>query len=144
MDNNQTTTQSFRPNFKTDRNMWICILLNLVTCGIYGIYFFTKLANDVNTISTKRDGQKTMHYCLMLFVFSWLTCGIYPLIWFHKISARIGDEARARGIQTDFGASTYWLWNVLGSIILVGPFIYLYQLCKTMNAICENYNTMGY
>lgn len=144
MDNNQTTAQSFRPNFKTDRKMWVVILLSLITCGIYGIVFYTKLADEINIIATKRDGKKTMHYCLMIFIFSWLTCGIYPLIWFHGISARIGDEARSRGIATDFGASTYWLWYILGSIIIVGPFIYLHKLCKTMNDICQSYNTNGY
>lgn len=143
MENTQATP-SFRPNFKTDRSVWLVCLLNIVTCNIYGIYFYSVLTNDVNTICTKRDGKKTMHYCLMYFVFSWLTCGIYPFIWFHKLSARIGEEARARGINTGFDASTFWLWNVLGTLIIVGPFIYTHKLCTTMNQICQSCNTNGY
>ena len=56
-------------------------LLSFITCGIYGIYFMTKFTDDLNTIATKRDGLKTMHYCLMIFILSGLTLGIYPLVW---------------------------------------------------------------
>lgn len=127
---------------KTDRNMWILILLNIVTCGIYSIVFFSSLGEDLNTIAY-RDGKKTMHYCLVFFLLGPITCGIFSIIWMHGISQRIGDAARARNVNTDFGAGTFWLWNVLGSMIVVGPFIYLHKLCTTMNAACESYNRMG-
>ena len=127
---------------KTDRNMWIVILLGFVTCGIYNIIFYTKLGEDLNLIA-QRDGKKTMHYCLVFFLLSPITCGIFSIVWMHGISQRIGDAARARNVNTDFGAGTFWLWNVLGALILVGPFIYLHKLCTAMNAACENYNRMG-
>ena len=142
MENNPNVTA--KPSFKTDRSMPMYFLLSFITCGIYGIYFMTKFTDDLNTIATKRDGLKTMHNCLMIFILSGLTLGIYPLVWYHKMSQRVGDEARARGIQTEFGASTFWLWNVLGACIIVGPFIYVNKLCQTMNEICINYNTNGY
>ena len=31
------------------RNIAVCIVLTLVTCGIYGIYWIVCLTNDVNT-----------------------------------------------------------------------------------------------
>ena len=33
------------------RNIAVCIVLTLVTCGIYGIYWIVCLTNDVNTVS---------------------------------------------------------------------------------------------
>ena len=125
---------------KTNRSMLKTILLTIITCGIYALIFYSSLGEDINRAAMNRDGKKTMHYCLLAFVIVPLTCGIAGIVWFHKISARIGDEARARGIDTNFGASTYWLWSVLGSFIIVGPFIYLHKLCKTMNAIAEDFN----
>lgn len=127
---------------KTDRNMWVVMLLTIVTCGIYGIIFYTSLAQDLNLIA-QRDGKKTMNYCLVFFLLGPITCGIFTLIWMHGVSQRVGDTARARGINTEFGSGTFWLWNVLGSMICVGPFIYMHKLCQTMNAACENYNRMG-
>lgn len=150
--NNQAFNQPYQqPGYqmplgtlKTNRGLWKTILLNIVTCGIYGIVFYSSLGEDINTIARRRDGKNTLHYCLVYFLLGPITCEIFSLVWIHGLSARIGEEARMRGIQTDFGASTFWLWNVLGSLIIVGPFIYLHKLCKTMNALCENYNRFGY
>ena len=84
-----------------------------------------------------------MHYCLVFFLLGPITCGIFSIIWMHGISQRIGDAARARNVNTDFGAGTFWLWNVLGSMIVVGPFIYLHKLFKAMNLLSADYNING-
>ena len=109
----------------------------------YRTNWMSTIGENINQIASRRDGKNTLHYCLVYFLLGPITCEIFSIVWLHSLSNRIGDEARARGIATDFGASTYWLWNVLGSLIIVGPFIYLHKLCKTMNALCENYNRMG-
>ena len=38
------------------RNIAVCIVLTLVTCGIYGIYWIVCLTNDVNTVSGDVNG----------------------------------------------------------------------------------------
>lgn len=118
---------------------------HIVTCGIYMIFFWSNVGDDINIIASRRDGQKTMHYCLMSFVLAPITCGIYAFVWWHKLSNRIGEEARSRGIQTGFDASTFWLWAVLGSFLCgIGPFIYMHKLCTTMNYISADYNQRGF
>ena len=84
-----------------------------------------------------------MHYCLLLFLVAPFTLGIGAIVWMHRISARIGNELSRRGIAYSFDASTFWLWNVLGALILVGPFVYLHKLSCAMNKLCESYNTIG-
>ena len=84
-----------------------------------------------------------MHYCLVFFLLGPITCGIFTLVWFHQMSERLGSEARARGFATDFGASTFWLWYVLGSLIIVGPWVYVHKLCAAMNAVANSYNANG-
>ena len=128
---------------KTNRGLLKYILLSIITFGIYGLVVMSGISTDINIIASRYDGKKTMHYCLMTFVFSWLTLGIYPIVWFHKTSARIGKELARRGIQYDFGAADFWLWEVLGSLIIVGPFIYYHKLFKSMNLLCEDYNIAG-
>lgn len=128
---------------KTNRSLLRCILLSFVTFGIYSLVFYSALGEDLNIVASKRDGKKTMHYCLLTFIIAPITLYIGAVVWFHKISNRIGDEARARGINTNFSAGSFWLWNTLGVLIVVGPLIYVHQLCKTMNAICEDYNAKG-
>lgn len=127
----------------TDRNLIKFLILSLITCGIYDIFWFSKVSTDINVIASRYDGKNTMHFCLMSFVLAPITCGIYALVWYHGLSERIGNELARRGINYDFGANTFWLWNVLGSLIVVGPFIYLHKLCEAMNLLSADYNQRG-
>lgn len=127
----------------TSRGLLKFILLSLITFGIYGIVAMSKVSTDINIIASRYDGRKTMHYCLVTFVFSWLTLGIYPLIWMHNLCDRIGNELHRRSIFYSFGPSTFWLWGILGSLIVVGPFIYGHKLFKAMNLLSADYNQRG-
>lgn len=128
----------------TNRGLLKFILLSMVTCGIYGIVVMSGVSTDINTIAGRYDGKKTMHYCLVMFVFSWLTLGIVPLVWFHRISGRIGDELRRRHIGYSFGAGTFWGWGILGSLLFgIGAFVYYHKLFKAMNLLSEDYNRRG-
>lgn len=127
----------------TNRGLLKYIFLSAITFGIYGIVLMSCISTDINTIASKYDGKKTMHYCLLMFIFSWLTLGIAPIVWFHRISARIGDELARRGIAYGFGVGSFWGWGVLGAVIGVGPFIYYYKLFKSMNLLSMNYNING-
>lgn len=128
---------------KTNRGLFKLILLSLLTFGIYGIVVMSAVSTDINIIADRYDGRKTMHYCLMVFVFSWLTIGIAPIVWYHRISNRIGSELQRRNINYRFSAGTYWGWGVFGILIGVGPFIYMHKMLKSMNLLAANYNVSG-
>ncbi len=141
----ESTTTLAKPvgQLKTNRGLAKFILLSIVTLGIYGIVVMSSISTDINTIAGRYDGKKTMHYCLVIFIFSALTLGILPLVWYHKISNRIGSELKRRGINYNLSAGSFWGWSVLGSLIIVGPFVYTYKLLKAMNLLSENYNING-
>ena len=128
---------------KTNRGMVKTILLSILTFGIYGLIVYSGISSDINGIASRYDGKKTMHYCLLFFIVAPLTLGIAALVWCHRISARIGNELRRRGIAYSFGAGSFWGWNILGSAIVVGPFIYLHKLCQAMNLLSADYNARG-
>lgn len=130
-------------NLRTRRSLLKYVLLGLVTFGIYDIWQMSEVSETLNLIATRRDGKRTMHYCLMFFLVGWLTLGIGWLVWYHKLSGRIGVEQAARGLPVTVTAATYWLWNILGSLIIVGPFIYTYKLLHAMNDLCADYNARG-
>ena len=125
----------------TNRSMLKYVLLSLITFGIYGIVIMTKVSEEINLVA--RDNRHTMNYCLVLFVFSWLTFGILPLVWFTNLSSRIGQELNRRGIAYSFGAGSFWGWGIFGSLIAVGPYIYIYKLFKSMNLLNADYNIYG-
>lgn len=128
---------------RTDREWWKFLVFSLLTCGIYTLVVWCKWSSEINMTASRYDGKKTVHFALVAFLLSGITLGIYPLIWYTSFSSRVGDEARRRGMQTDLGGGTFWLWLVLGSLIIVGPFIYIAKVCKAMNYINESYNTYG-
>lgn len=116
------------------------MLLSIITLGIYGIVVLSNISQEINQVASSRDGKHTMHYCLIFFIFSWLTLGIAPLVWYHRICNRIGNELAARSLPYSIGAGTYWGWAILGSLIVVGPFVFLYKFLKAMNILNEDYN----
>jgi len=46
-------------------------------------------------------------------------------------------------VDYQFGAGTFWGWGILGSLILVGPFIYTHKLLTAMNRLSADYNVNG-
>ena len=128
---------------KTNKGLLKTILLSLITFGIYPLVVMSAVSNDINIVASRYDGKKTMHYCLLAFIVFPITFGIAGIVWYHKISNRIGNELRRRGIAYSFSATDFWLWNVLGSFIVVGPFVYLHKMLKAMNLLSASYNTYG-
>ncbi|MBP9990630.1 MAG: DUF4234 domain-containing protein [Bacteroidales bacterium] len=128
---------------RTKRGLLKYILLSIITLGIYSIVLFSHMSEEINLVAQRRDGKHTMHYCLVFFIFSWLSLGIVPLVWMTKISNRIGNEQLARTQHRGVSGGTFWGWGILGSLIIVGPFIYYYKLFKSMNAVNAHYNING-
>lgn len=138
METNQPVRQ-----LKTDRGLLKYILLSLITLGIYALVVNCHISSEINEVASRYDGKKTMHFALLFFLIAPITLGIGAIVWQHKISNRIGDELKRRGQNYEFSASTFWLWGVLGSLIVVGPFIYTHKYLKSMNLINADYNING-
>lgn len=140
---NQATNYAPTNKLKTNRGLLKTILLSLITFGIYPLVVMSVISTDINVIASRYDGKKTMHYCLLAFIFTGLTFGIAPIVWYHRISKRIGNELNRRGIAYSFGAGSFWGWNVLGALIGIGPLVYTHKLFKAMNLLCADYNVNG-
>lgn len=65
----------------TKRDIALAIILSIVTCGIYGLYWFVVMVDDVNKLSQK-EGQFSGVVVLLL---SLVTCGIFALYYYYKM-----------------------------------------------------------
>ena len=128
---------------KTNKGLLKTILLSLITFGIYPLVVMSAVSNDINIVASRYDGKKTMHFCLLLFIVAPITFGIAGIVWYHRISNRIGNELSRRGIAYSFSATDYWLWNILGSLIVIGPYVYLHKMFKATNLMNAHYNVNG-
>lgn len=136
--NNQGGT-GMRERLKEDRSLLPYILLNIVTCGIYGYYFLYQMAHDVN-IACEGDGEHTAGL-VQLILLSLITCGIYSWIWQYKLGNRLANNAARYGMTFQENGTTILMWDLFGAILCgIGPFIAMNILIKNSNAICIAYN----
>lgn len=126
---------------KTNRSFWAVFFLSFITFGIYPLVFWFKFAKDVN-IACARDGRKTMNY-IGAMLLGLVTFGIYPIIWWYQVTERLFNNASLRGTPALISGGGYLLWSILGSCIIVGPFIAGIRLIKMMNGVAEHYNAYG-
>ena len=142
----EETVQNYNPPripLRTNRGLLKLLLLSLITFGIYGIVVMSHISSEINEVATRYDGRKTMHFCLIYFIFGWLTLGIATLVWYHRISDRIGNELVRRQLPYRISAGTWWGWGFFGTLLVVGPFIYVHKLMKAMNTLNADYNVKG-
>ncbi len=92
------------------RNIAIYFILSIVTCGIFGLYWFCTLNDDTNKISGHPEAMGGVAVLLLTI----LTCGIYSLFWMYNMGTRI-DEAKAkRGLPGGNSGTLYLILTVFG------------------------------
>lgn len=91
------------------RNIAVCIILTIVTCGIYGIYWFICMTDDTNTVCG-REGTTGV----MAFVFTLISCGIYSYYWMYKQGDKLDDAKNARGMSGSNSGIIYLVLAIFG------------------------------
>ena len=93
-----------------NRNIAVCIILSIVTCGLYGLYWMACLANDVNTVSG-RQGDLSGG---MVVVLSIVTCNIFHLYWAYTAGEKIDTARQAHGMPSQSSGLIYLLLALFG------------------------------
>lgn len=75
------------------RSIITAIILSLVTCGIYAIYWFVCLTDEMNAVS----GRKNDTSGGLAFILSLVTCGIYSYFWAYKMGEKRDIVANEKG-----------------------------------------------
>lgn len=91
------------------RNIAVCIILSLVTCGIYSLYWFICLSDDVNTAAGEQGTSG-----VMALVFSLITCGIYMFYWAYKQGEKLEKAKQSRGMASGSSGILYLVLCLLG------------------------------
>ena len=131
-----------RIQLPTRRGLGKMFFLGILTLGIYPMVIWSRIVTELNIAASRHDGQRTMSYFGMTLLCP-ITLGIHTFVWMHKFCRRIGEELQRRKLDYKFGAATFWLWNILGSLIVVGPFIFTHKLMRAMNKINADFNIKG-
>ena len=127
---------------KTNRSLIAYIVLTIITCSVYGYYFFYTMARDVN-IACEGDGENTSGLITFI-ILSMVTCGFYAYYWYYKLGNRLCGNAPRYGLSFQENGTTVVMWCVFGKIVCgIGPFIGMHILIKNTNSICAAYNRVN-
>ena len=109
------------------KNIALCIVLSLVTCGIYGIYWFITLTNDLNTATGEECTSGGVAFLLYL-----VTCSIYMYYWAFKCGEKVDKIRQQNG---EAGGSNGVLYLIL---CLFGLGIVTYALVQSeLNKVAQ-------
>lgn len=68
-----------------NRNIAVCIILTLVTCGIYGLYWEYMMIQEIDSLTNNPNPQNP----IVVILLSIVTCTIYLWIWLFNTGKRI-------------------------------------------------------
>ena len=87
---------SFTTGFVKEKSIGLCVVLSLVTCGIYSIYWLYTIAHDLNDLCESQNQEKGAEPGLVV-VLSIVTCGIYLLYYLWKAGKMVSSLTRSNG-----------------------------------------------
>ena len=102
------------------RSVPLCVILSIVTCGIYMLYWYVCVTNEVDAVSEEPGPGGVI--CLLLTI---VTCGLYGLYWGWKTGDKL-DASRTRN-----GAAP-------GSFALLFLLLNLFELTIVTLAIAQS------
>lgn len=91
------------------RNIVTCIILSIVTCGIYGIFWFISITDDARVVSgdTRLSGGK----CFLLTL---ITCGIYGFYWAYLMGKAMMQAKAKNNMPADDNSVLYVVLQIFG------------------------------
>ncbi len=109
------------------RNITTAIILSIVTCGIYGIFWFIQLTDDVRTLA----GDTQTASGGTAFLLTLVTCNIYGWYWAYKRGENIDTIKTQRGAASSNSGILYIILQALG----LGIINYAIMQSEVNNAI---------
>ncbi|MFX3631715.1 MAG: DUF4234 domain-containing protein [Candidatus Pristimantibacillus sp.] len=91
------------------RNIALAIIFTLITCGIYGIYWFIVLTNEVGEKSGDPSFTGGKHFLLSI-----VTCGIWSYIWAYQVGKQVEVAQRQRGYVASDNSVLYLILTFFG------------------------------
>ena len=121
------------------RNIAMYIILSIVTCGIFGIYWFICLTDDSKLAANDNESASGP----VAFLLTIVTCGIYSWYWAYKLGDRVDYAANSRGIGD--GSSNSKILFIVLQLLGLGIVNYLIAQDK-LNKISDydSFNGNGY
>ena len=124
----------------TPRSPGLTLLLILLTCGIYYLYFIYVVSQETQEFLEEPDTSPGLELLLCL-----LTCGLYNIYWDYKMGKRIAEMCVRVGLPPTDNAVLYLVLDLIGaggfaSLGLLNPLLQQDSLNRVWQA-AENWQS---
>ena len=89
---------------KEERNIALSLILTIITCGIYGIYWFIVITDETKEYSNDTNMQSGV----VAFLLTLITCGIYGWYWAYQMG-KLMQKAQQNNKVADTDNSVLYL-----------------------------------
>ncbi len=93
-----------------ERNIAVAIVLSIITCGIYAIYWFIVLTDDARLAS----GDQQAPSGGIAFLLTLVTCGIYGIYWAYKMGKTLMAAKQKNNLPVEDNSVLYLVLQFLG------------------------------
>lgn len=97
-----------------NRSVGLCILFTILTCGIYGIYWFYKITEELNYLSDDHSLSPGLGI-----LFSIITCGLYTIYWSYKVGKNMQLAQQRAMLNASDDSVLYLFLSIFGLSIIV-------------------------
>ena len=111
------------------------VLLQIVTLGIYGLFFWSDWTEDLNKMC-EDDDKESANY-ILVFLLDIFSLGIYSFVWNYAQAERMYRIAPQYGIELKHGGSYVLL---LRTLLFFLPVFGSVERIKSFNALAVAYN----
>ena len=94
----------------TPRSPGLTLLLILLTCGIYYLYFIYVTSQETQDFLEEVDTSPGLEVLLCV-----LTCGLYNIYWDYKMGKRIAEMCVRVGLPPTDNAVLYLVLDLIGA-----------------------------
>ena len=105
----------------SQRSIPLYVVLSIITCGLFSIYWFICLAGDIAKLRQKPEPKGVFD-----FIISLLTCGIYYLVCFYRYSKYMVEIQEKRGAKVN---------DISVIALIMGLFVGIVSLALIQNEI---------
>lgn len=97
----------------TNRSIPLCVILSLVTCGLYSLYWFIVMTDDANLLSDDEQISGVLSLVLSL-----VTCGIYGIYWNYQMGKKLYDAGNKNHVEVQDYSILYLVLSLFGLTVV--------------------------
>lgn len=105
---NSTNSSNNRPMI-SKRDVAMAIILSIITCGLYGIYWFIVMTDESNNVSDEKTSSGGL-----AFLYTLVTCGIYRLYWNYKMGQKLYLAGKKYNLPISDNSVLYLILAIFG------------------------------